>query len=158
MYKITLFDMNSAPVSDRIATFYTDDIDDFERCWVSLCKDDDDEERIERFRRSKAGECVTDYYTNLPVYDIVQEDPAAEILHEKPIELSDVIFCASNAYGWQKQYHVDNWYCVFRWIRFRKHFYRMIQAKPTAKSIPIIIPIGIVMPSQLQNICFKRSI
>lgn len=124
MYKVTLFDISSYPTSNRVISFYTDDINDFEKHFVSLCKNDKD--RVKRFRRSKAGECISDGYMNIPAYNMVQEDPAAEFPYEKPATLHDVTFFATNAYGWQEQYHVDDWYCTFRWIRYRKKFIRVV--------------------------------
>lgn len=129
MYMITLFDMSSSPVSDRVARFFTDDIDYFERNWLPLCQKKGDLERIDRFLRSKAGECVTDYYTNFPWLNIVQKDQNAEILQEKLFVLNDVTFFATNAYGWQEQYHVDDWHCAFRWIRFRNYYFRIFSFK-----------------------------
>ena len=129
MYMITLFDMSSSSVSDRVARFFTDDIDYFERNWLPLCQKKGDLERIDRFLRSKAGECVTDYYTNFPWLNIVQKDQNAEILQEKQFVLNDVTFFATNAYGWQEQYHVDDWHCAFRWIRFRNYYFRIFSFK-----------------------------
>jgi len=126
---ITLYDMNCSPISDRVARFFTEDIDQFEQNWAPLCIKRGDYERVERFRRSKNGVLVTDYYGDDSEMNIVQEDPDAEVLHEKQFTLRDVTFFATNTYGWQQQYHVDNWYCVFRWIRFRKDFFCVFQYK-----------------------------
>ena len=61
MYKITLFDYNCASCTSGTASFYVDDIDIFEEKWSKL---ETSPERIERFRRSKNGEVVTDYYSD----------------------------------------------------------------------------------------------
>ena len=131
MYMITLYDMNSSPVSDGLARFFTEDIDHFEQNWASLCIKRGDHERVERFRRSKNGELVTDYYVDDSELNIVQEDPDAEVLHEKQFTLQDVAFFATNVYGWQQQYHVDHWDCAFRWIRFRKDCLRVFKYMPS---------------------------
>lgn len=125
MYMITLFDMSSCPVSDRVARFFTDDIDYFERNWIPLCQRMGDFDRIDRYLRSKSGESVTDYYTNFSWLNIVQMDQNSKVLHEKKFVLNDVTFFSTNAYGWQEQYHVDIWHCTFRWIRFRKSYFRV---------------------------------
>lgn len=129
MFMITLFDMSSYPISDRVARFFTEDIDYFERNWIPLCQKMGDLDRIDRFLRSKAGEHVTDYYTNFPWLNIVQKDQNANILQEKQFVLTDVTFFATNAYGWQEEYHVDDWHCKFRWIRFQKYYFRIFSFK-----------------------------
>ena len=125
MYMITLFDMSSSSVSDRVVRFFTEDIESFEQNWIPLCQRMGDFDRIDRFLRSKAGECVTDYYTNFPWLNIVQKDQNAKVLHEKQVILKDITFFATNAHGWQEKYHVDEWHCAFRWIRFRKYYSRI---------------------------------
>lgn len=129
MYKVTLYDMNCSPVSDGVAIFFTEDINHFEQNWAPLCIKTGDNERVERFLRSKKGEIVSDYYSDDSELNIVQEDPDAEVLYEKHFTLRDVTFFATNAYGWYQQYHVDHWDCVFRWIRFRKDFFCVFQYK-----------------------------
>ena len=78
MYKITLFDYNCASCTSGTASFYVDDIDIFEEKWSKL---ETSPERIERFRRSKNGEVVTDYYSDDEELNIVQEDKAADFTH-----------------------------------------------------------------------------
>lgn len=125
MYMITLYDMSSCPVSDRVARFFTEDIDHFEQNWIPLCQKMGAFDRIDRFLRSKAGECVTDYYTNFARLNIIQHDQKAKLLKEKQFVLKDVTFFATNAYGWQEQYHVDEWHCTFRWIHFQNNYFRI---------------------------------
>ena len=76
MYKITLFDYNCASCTSGTASFYVDDIDIFEEKWSKL---ETSPERIERFRHSKNGEVVTDYYSDDEELNIVQEDKAADL-------------------------------------------------------------------------------
>ena len=73
MYKITLYDYNCNPICDGTIYFFTEDIENFQKRWFRLLGDHD-EERKERFLRSKAGEIVTDYYSDSPELNIVQQD------------------------------------------------------------------------------------
>ena len=55
MYKITLYDRNMPSCTSGVYEIYCDDIDEFEKEWTKL---ETDKLRIERFRKSKAGEIV----------------------------------------------------------------------------------------------------
>ena len=82
MYKITLFDYNCPSCTSGVYEIYCDDIEEFEKEWTKL---ETDEFRIERFRKSKAGEMVTDYYSDALELNIVQKDETAELYYEKPV-------------------------------------------------------------------------
>ena len=71
MYKITLYDCNLPSCVSGVFSIYCDDIEKFEKDWIQL---ESDKERIERFRKSKQGEMVTDYYSDSPELNIVQRD------------------------------------------------------------------------------------
>ena len=124
MYKITLYDHNTCPICDGVTIFFADNIDDFERRWIATGRVT--QETIDRFRRSKNGECVTDYYSNDPSLNIVQNDKT-DILYRKHIVKEDVTFYATNAYDCQQQYHVQTWDCHYLWIRFQDAYYRIVQ-------------------------------
>lgn len=112
---------------DGVATFYTDDLEEMERNW----KPHANEQQLERYERSKAGEIVTDYYNSTdPELNMVQEDKSAEILFEKEVILKDKLFDLANAYGWLDEVYAAETRIVFRGIRFNgEHFligkYRM---------------------------------
>ena len=82
MYKVTLFDGNTAPYISNTFSVYCDDIDEFEKNWSEM---ETDEMRKQRFRRSKQGEMVTDYYSDAPELNIVQKDENAKIFMERTI-------------------------------------------------------------------------
>ena len=124
MYKITLYDENTCPICDGVVTFFSDDIDEFEKRWVATNRVDN--VTLERFLRSKNGESVTDYYSDNPELNIVQKDHE-DILFEKYIVKEDVTFFATNAYDCQQKYHVQKWECHFLWIRFQNKYYRIVQ-------------------------------
>lgn len=103
MYKITLFDDNMPSCTSGTESYYCDDIDKFEEEWVKLEKDED---RIVRFRRSKAGEMVTDYYCDIPELNIVQQDKWAKIFYERDVYLEDEWVTIQNGYGWESDYYI----------------------------------------------------
>lgn len=127
MYKITLYDNNCNPICDGTICFFTEDIEDFQKRWFRLL-DGCDEERKERFLRSKAGEIVTDYYSDSPELNIVQQDEEA-VYDEKIVVLEDETFEVYNAYHWSEQYHVNQWTIHFRWICFKGNYYRIASYK-----------------------------
>ena len=119
MYKITLYDQNCCPISDGVVSFFTEDIEDFQKRWLETDNDTKD-----RFLRSKNGEIVTDYYSDAPELDIVQQDIGA-VYGEKEVILENVTFEAFNAYNCPEKYHVDRWKIHFKWIRFKDEYYRI---------------------------------
>lgn len=121
MYKITLYDENCSPIVDGVARFFTEDIDDFEKNWTSM--EQFDEASYKRFLASKNGEIVTDYYSDNPDLNIVQQDKT-NIIHNKSFELKDITFTSSNAYGFTEKYHVDNMKIDFIWIKFKNEYWR----------------------------------
>ena len=125
MYKITLYDCNCCPVSDGTVSFFADDIEDFQKKWLALENDND---RKERFLRSKAGKIVTDYYSDSPELNIVQFDNDM-IYGEKEIVLENAVFDAFNAYGCSEKYHVARWNICFKWIRFKNEYFRIASYK-----------------------------
>ena len=122
MYKITLFDYNCASCTSGTASFYVDDIDIFEEKWSKLERSP---ERIERFRRSKNGEVVTDYYSDDEELNIVQEDKNAEILHEKHLLYHNKRMSLVNAYWWEGLYNVRDLDIHIRYVKFKGEYIKM---------------------------------
>jgi hypothetical protein len=56
MFKITLYDETCSPFCDDVASFFTEDIEEFERNWRPYVS----KEKLSKFLRSKAGEI--EYY------------------------------------------------------------------------------------------------
>lgn len=119
MYKITLYDRNCCPICDGVTYFFTEDLDEFEKNWRPHAY----EEQWERYARSKAGEIVTDYYSDSPKLNIVQEDKNAEILFEKELVLRDKQFTLFNAYRWESEIYAEETHIVFRGIKFKGECY-----------------------------------
>ena len=68
IYKITLFDANFPSCTSGTASFFTEDIDEFEHNYFSdeNVESNQLEAQKQRYFRSKAGEIVTDYYSDAP--------------------------------------------------------------------------------------------
>lgn len=130
MYKITLYDANCSPVSDGVALFFTNDLDEFEKNWLATGRVDND--TYERFIRSRSGEVVTDYYVDSPELNIVQRDEAC-IYGERSISIQDREFTVTNTYGCASKYYVANLDILFRWIGFKNQYFRI--ASFTAKGV-----------------------
>lgn len=121
MYKIELYDNNLCPIFDGTTNFFTEDIEEFQEKWFALEREDDEKER---FLKSKAGEIVTDYYSDAPEHNIVQYDNGKNY-GKKHVKLEDTTFEATNAYGWMSKFHVKCWYICFQWIAFKNQYYRI---------------------------------
>ena len=116
MYKITLYDRNCPSCCSGTEEFYCDNIDEFERKWL---RKENDEATIERFRRSKNGECVTDYYSDDPELDIVQYDGDAAIYHELKETWNDRTLELHNSYRWPGTYHIKGAEIHLRYVCFK---------------------------------------
>ena len=114
MYKITLFDDNTPPFVSFTFSCYCDDIDAFEEEWL---KHEYDEDRIDRFRRSKAGEIVTDFYSDSLELNIVQKDDAATIYHERDILLIDKTLTIHNGYHCPQEYDLHKVFLHLRYVK-----------------------------------------
>lgn len=122
MYKITLYDENCWAACDGVISFFTEDLEDFQRLWFERERDDDTKAR---FLKSKAGEIVTDYYSHDPDLNIVQEDQNTTILTEKVFYVKNQTFTLENAYGCESKFYVKEGENHYRWITFKDDFYRI---------------------------------
>lgn len=125
MYKITLWDNNIPSGGSGVFWCYCDDIDKFEEEWTKLERDED---TIARFRRSKAGELVTDYFptSNDEELNIVQEDREAEVCFEKDIVFKDRKITLENAWGYPSDFWVQNLTIHVRYVRFKGEYLRQM--------------------------------
>lgn len=126
-YIITLYDYNCSPIADGVVRFYTEDIQDFYKRWSTLCPD---KEEVERFERSWMGEIVTDYYTDSPDYDIVQQR-SLEICYTKHIEKDNTSFIATNAYDFPETYYVNHWNADVLWVKDGEKYVRLVKYECT---------------------------
>ncbi len=122
LYKIELFDGSHwhPPFVSGTINIFCEDIEDFQTRWFGL---EQDEEAKARFLRSKGGEIVTDYYTDDPELNIVQQD-FATIYAEKTVILHSVTFYVNEDYCVNTFYarRLELW---FRWIAFKGKYWRI---------------------------------
>jgi len=120
MYKITLWDNNMPSCTSGTFYCFCDNIDDFEEEWLKL---EHDKEAIERFERSKAGEIVTDYYSDNPELNIVQYDADYEVYFEKNVELIDCKVDVYNGFRCKSELLIDRCDINVRYIKFKDKFF-----------------------------------
>lgn len=125
LYKVTLYDLWCHPIADGTEPFFTEDIEDFQKRWIKCGAGAG---RVERFLRSKAGELVTDWYSDDHDLNIVQKD-LCTIYDEKDFMLGNVYFWISNAIGFRDWLHADRIEFCFKWIRFKQEYLRMARVK-----------------------------
>ena len=121
MYKLRFYDACCCPICDGTADFFTDDIEQFERVWFSRRNKNPEQEK--RYLRSKAGENVSDYYTDSPEYNIFQHDENAEVHAEKKYELGERSMILANVYGWESTVYISSGEVSLRSIRFGGRYY-----------------------------------
>jgi len=114
MYRITLCDANCVSINEGTTSFFTEDLDEFECNWFQRAERD----QLERYKLSKQGKVVTDYYSEDPKLNILQEDTNAEIFFEKELVIKDRIFSLLNTYGWPVEVYAAETRIVFCGIRF----------------------------------------
>ena len=119
MFKITLLDFNCSPISDGTVSFFVEKLENFEEKWLVQEEIEEDEERVERYFRSKAGEMVTDYYSNNPELNIVQEDAQAQVLWEKEYLLEDRTYAVVNAYWCESKIYAKEAHIILRKLFFK---------------------------------------
>lgn len=116
MYKITLYDCNCPSCASGVAEFYADNINKFQKEWFKL---EDNNDRKERFLKSLNGEIVTDYYSDSPELNIVQEDNDAKVLRTQSLHFSNHRFALYNAYHCRSDILVNGAAFSLRYICFQ---------------------------------------
>ena len=139
MYRITFPSRNRRLIYDAFDDyegtfdFYTDDIEDFQKRWLALEREDDIKEK---FLRAKAGEQISD-----PRRQVAIQYDDASVLAEKKYIVENITFDVYDGYGRvlgrstdnSSKFHVDKWNIIFKWICFNNHYYRI--ASYTAKGV-----------------------
>lgn len=118
MYRITLYDECCFPICDGTASFFVESLELFEEHRLARMQERHPEQ-AERYLRSKAGEIVTDYYSDDPELNIVQRDDRAEILEEQTFEEKALDITLYNIYDWGSRYYFDRLSYTLRRIRFK---------------------------------------
>lgn len=126
MYKITLFDANLPGFISGTCEAYCDDINEFEKEWMKIVTNED---LISRFRKSKAGEIVTDYYSDNPDLNIVQFDKASETIYETNIMIEDFKFKVFNTYGCPMILYGRKADFMIRYVKFQGEYIKLAKFK-----------------------------
>lgn len=113
MYKITLYDYCCSPICDGTHWFLTENLEEFEKNWLPLqAKHSID--CINRYYKSKFGEIVTDYYSDNPELNIVQ-NVDFEIIDSKEYEYIDIDIELENTYSYETIVNFDR--IIFKIIK-----------------------------------------
>ena len=125
MYKLTFWNENLPNCCSGVFSCYTDDIEQFEREWVKLTRD---KEQIERFRRSKEGELVTDFFRtkNDSELNIVQKDDGAKIFVEMETTITNRVVTVHNAYDYPSEYRIRKMKVYCRYVKYDGTYLRLM--------------------------------
>lgn len=126
MYKITLYDTNIPSGASGVISYYCENIDIFAEKWMKL---EADEDRKERFLRSKNGELVTDYYSDSPDLNIVQEDKDAIVYFDKDVIFRDKELDLHNGFGWNTEFYFDELIVSLKYVRYENDLLRLATYK-----------------------------
>lgn len=147
LYLIQLFDYNCPSCTSGVTNVFVEDIEEFAKTYQSIEKD---KSRVERFLRSKAGEIVTDYYSEDPTLNIVQKVKVEDfgyILYCK----RDVTLSIANGYGWPADYFFGMLVLGIHWIKFQGRYYKL--AKPYGRDCYEICDYDVANPKRSVFIC-----
>lgn len=125
LYQIQLFDRNRPSCSSGVTQVFVDDIEKFAAQYTIL---ENNKERVERFRRSKAGEIVTDYYSDNPSLNIVQKVSFEELGWTLKWKTNQSII-VPNGYNWPVEYYFGVLCFEIRWIRFKDQILKLTKPK-----------------------------
>lgn len=126
MYKITLYDANIPSGASGVISYYVENIDIFAEKWMKL---EADEDRKERFLRSRNGELVTDYYSDSPDLNIVQEDKDAIVYFDKDVIFRDKELNLHNGFGWSTEFYFDELIVSLKYVRYENDLLRLATYK-----------------------------
>lgn len=127
MYKITLYDQNCSPICDGTVFWFVEDLGEFEKNWLPL-QSRHDVSTIERYYRSKFGEIVTDYYSDDPALNIVQQ-AGSEILQKKIYKYTNRIVELYNVYGYRTRIEFDSLLFTLLVLKYDTEYYLAGQYK-----------------------------
>ncbi len=125
MYLIQLFDENCASCTSGVTRVFVDDIEDFAKKYLSV--ETDNKERVDRFLRSKAGEIVTDYYSDSPKLNIVSEVNTRDI-STKRCYSTDKTIVLINSYFCESIYYFKELIFEIRYVEYEDKFYKLIRS------------------------------
>ena len=123
LYLIQLFDYNCPTCTSGVTKVFVEDIEAFAKTYQNIEKDTD---RIERFLKSKAGEIITDYYSDDPSLNIVQRFNVDDLGHTQSWK-RDAEISIENGYGWPSEYTFGMLALEIRWIKLQDRYYKLVK-------------------------------
>lgn len=132
VYKLTFFDNVSVPFCSFTIPFFTEDPESFEQCYFyrSAAGPDGkqvqtlwDEVKYQNYQKSKNGEMIADYYSNIPELNIFQYDETAKIQLLKEITLKDQELTLYNVYKWPGHFYVRDGWIQLATVKFKEKYH-----------------------------------
>ena len=127
LYLIQLFDYNLPGFVSGVTKVFVEDIEQFSTRYQGI---ETDKARVERFLRSKSGEIVTDYYSDDPSLNIVQQVDVQELGY-RMIWRRDQIISVENGFGCESDYWFKVLAMEIRWIKDKDTYYKLV--KPSGR-------------------------
>lgn len=125
IYLIQLFDYNCPSGVSGVTKVFVDDIKEFSEQYLQIEKD---KNRKERFLRSKAGEIVTDYYSDDPQLNIVKKISIEEFGWDCKWKFDQMIEVL-NGYMWPSYYCFELLFFDIRWVRVEDKLLKLVKPK-----------------------------
>lgn len=123
LYLIQLFDYNCPSCTSGVTKVFVEDIEEFAKTYQSMEKDVN---RVERFLKSKAGEIITDYYSDDTSLNIVQKFNVDDLGHTQSWK-RDVDISIENGYGWPSEYTFGLLALEICWIKLQGKYYKLVK-------------------------------
>lgn len=123
LFFIQLYDYNYPTCVSGTTKVFAEDIEDFAKHYLSL---EEDEDRKERFLRSKSGEIITDYHSNDPTLNIVRQIEV-ENLGYRLQEKNERNVVVLNGYGEEVDYYFDQLLFAIRWMKWKNKYYKLVK-------------------------------
>ena len=122
LYKLTFFDRNCPSCCSGTVSFFTEDIEEFERLFFA---DERMQEKKNLFLKSKAGELIVDYYSDNPELNMFQFDESAELVRQSPICYHKKDFLLENSYCCEVPIYAENATIEIAQTRFKGKYYQI---------------------------------
>lgn len=121
MYKITLYDHNLSPICDGTAFWFVEDLSAFEEKWLPL-QCEHDVSTVEKYYRSKFGEIISDWYSDIADLNIVQKADS-KIISKLDYTYKNKEIVLENIYGFETKLEFDELKIKLRFLRYADDYF-----------------------------------
>ncbi len=146
LYKLTFFDANCPSCFSGTVSFFSEDIEQFERLFF-LNGDEFMQEKRQRFLKSKAGELVVDFYNDDPELNMVQWDENAELTDETQIRYHQKDFVLENSYGCEVPIYAEDAVITIAQTKFKGKYYQLAKYELTG-----VCQVGLSPSDEYENL------